>query len=492
MKKQIYLYLTVSCLLTALVFLCTTEVNAQNNSVVQIHADKGSGYGVAYGGPQNLPDRIVTALHVVAGKSTILVVWQGRQSYANIEKIYKEADLAVLKLQTPLGIPPMALYSGNPPWNTNVQFWEIPVNTRSLTAKSTVLEESTSLAKISPRVSNTQGGLTKALCQDAGQYYPGMSTEVINFKEPNIRKAHSGSPLTYNGKIVGLVDGGANLVGGKSCVWAIPAESILRLYNQGTAYPGSMASCGGTTGNKYMYSGMRSDNPLLSQEEAYQASSFESTNISNPAGLELEIYHDYRMSFEELYMSMFHEDQEYIDDIFASEDDYTLTNLYNSNVDIYTEASTGVTLMVPSNTNLTANRNEFGTYLTTSSPGGTISIHFYITSGGYMEGGMEKLRIFKNAFEGYGYDLNPDADDIDDFRDDEYNPYYSEYVSRQVFDEYGNETGDYTAELMVNDGDFLAIIIQVNDWEGYESNPDEIHYLYLMESCALFSDFGYY
>ena len=109
-----------------------------------------------------------------------------------------------------------------------------------------------------------------------------------------------------------------------------------------------------------------------------------------------------------------------------------------------------------------------------------------------MAGGMEKLNIFKNAFIGYGYDLYPDPEDIEDYSYDEYNPYYSEYVSRQKFDEFGNEIGDYTAELMVNDGDFLAIIIEVNDWEKYDSNPDEIHYLYLMESCALFSDFGYY
>ncbi len=482
--------LSCYCLLVAGVLFCCNILNAQQNSVVQIHADKGSGYGVAYGGPNNLPDRVVTALHVVAGKSTILVVWQGKQSYATIEKIYKASDLALLKLQTPLGIPPLSLYSGNPPWDTNVQFWEIPVNTRQLLAKTTVLEEATSLSRISPRVDNS-GGLSKALCQDAGQYYPGMNTEVINFKEPNIRKAHSGSPLTYNGKIIGLVDGGANLIGGKSCVWAIPSESFLRLYSQGTT-PGNMQSCGGATGNKFMYSGMRSDNPLLSQDEQYQAANFESSTISNPTGMQLEIYHDYRMSFEELYESMFPEDQEYINDIFDSEDDYTLENLANSSVDIYTEGTTGVSLMVPSNSNLTANRNEYGTYLATSSPGGSISMHFYISPGYDMNAGFQTMENFKAGMINAGYDMAPHPDDIEDYSDDDYNPYYSEFVSQEFYNEYDEVVADFTGEIMINDGDFLAIVIYVSDWDRLVNDPDELHYLYLMEACAQFSDFSYY
>ena len=102
-----------------------------------------------------------------------------------------------------------------------------------------------------------------------------MTTEVINFKEPNIRKAHSGSPLTYGDKILGLVDGGAKLIDGKACVWAIPAADFTKLFTQGTPISPSMQACGGTTGNAYMYSGTRSDNPLLTQEEADQAAQFE-------------------------------------------------------------------------------------------------------------------------------------------------------------------------------------------------------------------------
>ncbi len=492
MKKNIVSQLPILGLFLGCMLASSFSVQAQQNSVVQIHADKSSGYGVAYGGPQNLPDRIVTALHVVAGKSQIAVMWQGKSSYASIEKIYKAADLALLKLQTPLGIPPLALYSGNPPWDTNVQFWEIPVNTQRLTAKTTVLDESTSLSRISPRVANNAEGLSKALCQDGGQYYPGMATEVINFKEPNIRKAHSGSPLTYDGKIIGLVDGGANLVGGKSCVWAIPSESFLRLFSQGTPVPSNMQSCGGATGNKFMYSGMRSDNPFLTQEEYNQAADFESASIPNTSGLELEIYHEYRMGFEELYESMFPEDQDHIDDVLDNGDDYIVNYLLHSSVDIYTEGSTGVSIMVPTDAYLMADRDENGTYLATSSPGGSVSMHFYITPGHNMDAGMQTMSNFKNYMHEVGYNMTPHPNDIEDYRNDDHNPYYSEYVTQEFYNDYDELEADFTAEIMINAGDFLAIIIQVSDWDQLENNPEELAYLYLMEACAQFSDFSYY
>lgn len=464
---------------------------AQQHSVVQVHADKSSGYGVAYGGPQNLPDRIVTALHVVAGKSTIAVVWQGKSSYAVIEKIYKAADLALLRLKTPLGIPQTGLYSGNPPWDTNVQFWEVPTNTRSLTAKTTVLEERTSLARISPRVANSAGGLTKALCVDAGQYYPGMNTDVINFKEPNIRKAHSGSPLTYNGKIIGLVDGGANLIGGKSCVWAIPAESFVALYNQGTAPSGPMQSCGGTAGNQYMFSGMRSDNPLLSPDEASSAAQYEtSTNISSTNGTQLQLYHEYRMPFLELYETMLPDEQEALEDIFMHEEEVSPEDLLSSPIDLYVEANTGITVMVPSQSYLSVSSNEYGSFISTTSPGGLITMEVYISPNYDMHQGLNVLHSFKTYMAEHGYNMN--TEDVEDYSDDPYTPYYGESIENIFYNDVGDITGEFYSDLMVNDGDFMAINVYIQDWAAIDNSPSERLFLYLLESCAMFSDFAYY
>lgn len=481
------------CILMSCLLLFGTDLSAQKNSVVQVHADKSSGYGVACGGPQNLPDRIVTALHVVAGKQTILVTWQGKSAYATVEKIYKASDLALLKLKTSLGIPALALYSGEPPWDTNINFWEIPINATSVTAKTTVLEERTNLSRISPRIANNSAGLSKSLCSDGGQYYPGMTTEVINFKEPNIRKAHSGSPLTYGDKILGLVDGGAKLIDGKACVWAIPATDFTKLFTQGTPISASMQPCGGTTGNAYMYSGTRSDNPLLTPEEADQAAQFESPiDMSATDGSRMSLYHDYRMPFTEVYETLFPEEQQNMEGLLENEEEISLVDMFESPIDLYVEELTGITVMVPAQCHLTATTDDAWTYLSTTSPGGNITMSVFISPNDSMEEGIGAMEAFKSFMAENGQALIAEPDDIDDFSDDPDNPYYSEYVENIYDDANGNIKGEFFADLMINDGDFLAVTVSIADWDEIDNNPEERMYLYLMEICALLSDFAIY
>lgn len=69
------------------------------NSVVLIHADQTSGYGVMWNG------YIATVLHLVAGRQQILVSWQGQQSAAKVVQAHRDADLALLQLASPLNIP---------------------------------------------------------------------------------------------------------------------------------------------------------------------------------------------------------------------------------------------------------------------------------------------------------------------------------------------------------------------------------------------------
>jgi len=469
-------------------------VTAQKNSVVQVHADKSSGYGVAWGGPQNMADYIVTALHIVSGKKTIMVVWQGKSAYAQVEKIYKPSDLALLKLKTPLGVPSLTLYSGEPPFDTNINFWEMPVNTTSMTGKTTVLDEKTNLAKISPRVANNPSGLSKALCSDGSQFYPGMNTEVINFKEPNIRKAHSGSPLTYGDKILGMVDGGAKLVDGKACVWAIPASDFMKLFNQGTALSGSMQACDQPGNeNKYMYSGLRSDNPLLSPEEAEQARHFEDEmDFSAENGSELELSHEYRMTFDEVYETLFEDEQKDLDEILNDEDDIDINSLLNQTVDMYIEENTGISIMIPAECALTSSSDDFGTLITTTSPGGLVTMSIYISPNNTMEAGKKALNAFKAYMEKTGQPMQPQEEDIEDYSDDEYNPYYSEHVENAEEDNNGEVQSEFFADMAISDGDFLAVTVNISDWNLLDQNPNERLYLYLLQTCALLSDFSIY
>ena len=494
---QLILSFRLSCLRLSIILGCiivyTSSISAQKNSIVQVHADKSSGYGVACGGPQNLSDRIVTALHVVAGKKTILVKWQGKSAYATVEKIYKPADLALLKLSTPLGIPALTLYSGEPPWDTDVNFWEIPINSSTVTAKTAVLEEQTSLSRISPRIANNSAGLTKSLCSDGGQYYPGMTTEVINFKEPNIRKAHSGSPLTYDGKILGLVDGGAKLIDGKACVWAIPASDFTKLFTQGTALPPAMQACGGTTGNAYMYSGTRSDNPLLTPEEVEQATQFEEPMaFTSEDGSSLSLYHDYRMSFSEVWETLFPEVQADLETILEDEEEISADDMLESTIDLYMEEVTGISVMVPTQCQLAVSTEGSQTFISTTSPGGLITMSIYISVNNTMEDGMLNMDAFKEWMAEMGHVMQPEDDDITDYSDDPDSPYYSEYVENTLTNDDGEVTGEFFADLIINDGDFLAITVTISDWNALADDAEERMFLYLMETCALLSDFAIY
>lgn len=474
-------------------FFCLPGANAQENAIVLVHADKSSGYGVAYGGPQSNPDMIVTALHLVAGKKTINVSWQGKSTLATVEKIYAPSDLALLKLSTPLGIPPLTLYSGETPWDTNINFWEIPIASTSPSRKTTILEERTTLAKISPQLENEPEGLTKALCQDNGQYYPGMSTSVINFKEPNIRKAHSGSPLTYGDKILGMVDGGARLVGGKPCVWAIPAADFNKLFTQGSAPSSSLASCDSpSNANKYMYSGIRSDNPMLTEEEVIQARETDNPfTISAFNGAPLQLHHNYTMDFRDVYETLFDNEKEFLTGVFKEGDSLSLNDLLDMPVSLYVEENTGVSVMVPAQCTFTSTTDEFGTLNTTSSPAGLVQMSFYIAQGQSMEDGMNALVAFKDFARNNDMILESIENPVNALKEGQ--NYYKDYLKGEfLFKRGGGTKALYMADMTINDGDFLAVVFNAPDVPEIVKTREEKLFLYLMQACTILSDYTIY
>jgi len=481
--------LTRLILFFIILLLSISGIQAQANSIVLVHADKTSGYGVAWGGPQNSPDRIVTALHLVAGKKEIQVAWQGKTSMATVEKILKPSDLALLKLKTPLGIPNLTLYSGEPPWDTNINFWEIPTATTTPTKKTTVLEGKTNLASISPQIQNEPTGLTKSLCFDGDETYPGMKTSVINFKEANIRKAHSGTPLTYGDKILGMVDGGAKLVDGKPLIWAIPAADFNKLFTQGIAPANDMVTCNSAgSESKYLYSGIRPDNPFLSPEEIIQAISLSTPmEIQDANGAKLELHHNYTMSFQDVYATLFDEEKNYLINLFKKGDSISLNDLLNLTVHLYSEENTGVSIMIPDHCKITTTTDAYGTLNTTTSPDGLTTMSFYIASGKTMVDGLNAMNSFKKFIEA-PEDYRP----MDVAILKSYPKYYNDYYERKSKTTNAGVKSIYYATMTINDGNFLAVSIDVPDWHAVNNNPEAKLFFYLMEVCTVLSDFPLY
>jgi len=497
-----YVHAYISSFIFLICLLCfsSSEVYAQGGgSVVLIYADKSAGYGVAYG----TADKIVTCLHIVAGKTAIKVKWGGKEVDALVEKIYKPADLALLKLKSPLGVPPMAAYAGEPPWDENVNYFELPTGKTTVEKKVTVLEERTSLDKISVRITGNSEGLSKLLCSDGTGFYPGMATSVINFKEPNIRKSHSGTPITYGDKILGLVDGGT-IVDGKPCLWAIQASDMAKLISLGTPVPAGMKPCEAPgVVNKYMYSGTRSDNPLLTPEEVAQALAFEdslssSVSFTDPCENLLTVRAEQRVSFTLVFESLFDESAQNVLDLFSEESivdgdqQLSIDNLAFQTMDFYQEDLTGVSLAIPSEARFSTSQNSFGNFITLSSPLGSTSISVFISHLDTPEDAEKEMARFKTMCKAMGQQVEATKNNIKDFRCESDNPYYKETVENSKLDQNGTLRSEFMATMVINKTDFVGTIVNVADWNAMWNNPEERLFFYLLEISALLADFTIY
>ena len=105
---------------------------------------------------------------------------------------------------------------------------------------------------------------------------------------------------------------------------------------------------------------------------------------------------------------------------------------------------------------------------------------------------MQAMNSIKAFLETKGQTIHPEQDDINDFSEDDFNPYYSEYVENTTEDDNGDIQSEFFADLIISDGDFLAVTVNIADWSQVDNNPEERLYLYLLQTCALLSDFTIY
>ncbi|MEZ4772410.1 MAG: hypothetical protein R3D00_04445 [Bacteroidia bacterium] len=472
---------------------------AQQRSVVLINTEAGSGYGVAWGAP----NQIVTALHLVSGRNKIKVVWEGKTVDAKIEKIHKPADLALLKLASPLSIPLLETFESDAPTSIDLNYWELKIGSKLMTSKTTQLQKQTTLGKIDPRLADPklQTAFAEALCTDGQANYPRLNTSIIKFSEKNIEKAHSGSPITFGNKIVGIVDGGEKPVNGSVLVWAIPATEFQNLITKGTSVAGAQTPCSSVK----LYSGLRSDNPLLNPDLLEMAKTIEysrehpiTKNGDNGFSFSLA----YRTNCRDFYGTLFPEDQEYIREIVElGEDDrnvaekLSIYDLYGQKIDIYQDARTGATVAVPTNSKINIQQEGAHTLVEISSKYDGITMYIYLSHNETMEETRDEMAWFKEYLvsDGRPWELDEDFPDEEpiDYTDDEYDPYYFEDMQRVVIDEDNNVTAEFYARLTISDTDFMGVSVQVNDWETLEEDKYERLMSYLLEACATITDFPY-
>jgi hypothetical protein len=166
---------------------------------------------------------VITALHLVAGCGAILVYSekvQGAEISAQIVKILKGADLAILRLNTPIKVIPLSRHSKPPPAFTTVYSFGYPLGIPNLT--STVLSVRFGGRKLREIVPDR----VRSELEAAGS--PDIDLNILHLQGP-LQPGTSGSPILNDaGEVIAVVDGGL-AAGAASASFAIPATYIPEL-----------------------------------------------------------------------------------------------------------------------------------------------------------------------------------------------------------------------------------------------------------------------
>ncbi|MCB0259626.1 MAG: trypsin-like peptidase domain-containing protein [Calditrichaeota bacterium] len=457
------------------------------DSVVLIHADQTSGYGVMWNG------YIATVLHLVAGRQQILVNWQGQQSAAKVVQAHRDADLALLQLASPLNIPSLQVFQGDPPRGRPLDYYLMPEGGSRFDNEKIKLAPGGSgmvpLKNIDRRIAanpQTLQKFTQSLCADGSFKYPALNQYIYKFQDANVRKSHSGSPIIYNGQIVGLVDGGAAKIGIRDVVWSAIARGNFEAMMQGNvAKMQTWAPCV----SEQLYSGFRTDNPLTyaGQEDT------------------LAIYPEFRAAFGDIYETMFEEDQRDIDTLLIhGEEDVedgrlTLNDLWQETIDVYIDYESGATIAVPTNSNMLLEVSEDGKFamVETSGPYEEIRGAILIAGGDEIEEAIDARHWFEEFIlsDGQEWVMEPGLeDDVIDFLDDPEDPFYEKLLDRFVYDPESLPqdtvvTGELYAVITIEGSDFLGVAVMVNNRELL-TREQRIYY-YLLEACAVLSGYPY-
>ncbi|MFQ5628703.1 MAG: hypothetical protein ACE5I1_08080, partial [bacterium] len=213
--------------------------------VSTINGQKYDGIGFAWQPADANSVYIVTALHLVAGSSAIAIRSPENVKLANatIHKFVRNADLALLAPENRLGISALPVYpdSRMPPRG---DLWSI--SKQNVVSNKMRLGRQKELFALFKRKRSGNKPMPALKRQDVSKHfnphnYPGIGFRILALKEP-VGAGNSGSPITYRGAAISMVDGGLQNLGGiKKAWWSIPLKKNLTLlWNQGDTNAGAL------------------------------------------------------------------------------------------------------------------------------------------------------------------------------------------------------------------------------------------------------------
>lgn len=297
--------------------------------------------GNATGWCWNNSRQVVTALHAVAGipdaNITVYTDMETKSSGVQVVKVLKEADLALLQLDSDLGLIPLTLADVDPNSKNEYYIWGFPHGIFQMAGDD--IRFSRSLG--TPPTLNSLINKTDFKFTLEQQKYPWPKSQILRVSS-TIQPGHSGAPIFLGtGQVIGVADGGLR-EGSARLNWAFPASVYVpKLLNSSDPIPTTVSV------QNNLYSSYTIVPEDATQEEQNQISEDEvkEHTVGNDA---LSITKTWTANYDEIIETMTEEDINSLNGISMV---YGL-NMQDTWYDVYEDFQTGATITIPAGENM--------------------------------------------------------------------------------------------------------------------------------------------
>jgi hypothetical protein len=424
--------------------------------------------------------QIVTALHVVAGiKNEDITVYTDREtrsSGAKVISVFKEADLALLELDTDLGLIPLEIEMVDHNSPEEYYIWGFPHGIFQMGGDHIRFSRSID----PPPTLNSLVNKTDFKFTLETQGYPLPKAQILRVSS-TIQPGHSGAPIiTRNGSVIGVADGGLRS-GTARLNWAFPAHLYVpMLLNSKDPVPSAKS----LQANLYASSTIVPDDADETTQNRILAEEARSNVI---AGGNQEISKIWTLSYDEIMATMGEEDQVDLNEIAWEFD----LNMNSTSYDVYEDFKTGATITIPAGAQMYYQNGWF----MTANASQNLFYYASVYDAGNFENAINNAEAMFNAtlglqFFGRSFQWTEDDEDPDYFEEDEYWEEAGYYITRYADDVYNPDYMlIFNAEISESESLIVFLVVDLNQLD----KDDEYLREFLQYSIALnLADFAGY
>ena len=214
-------------------YLTAGQITTLGRSVVKIKVILPNGrQKIASGFIHSSQDIAVTAYHVVAGATSVIVRYENDmvERSGTVIKVLKRADLALIRISSPLSVNPLPLASGQASINQQLTALGFYLDAVSMDQRRLSMSASQKIGNVLP---------SKNLQEIQNTGCPSIDLVIHKLQDNPLLPGFSGCPVfNGSGEVIGIGDGGLEN-GAYSISWAIPASHISALMNSTENFTGS-------------------------------------------------------------------------------------------------------------------------------------------------------------------------------------------------------------------------------------------------------------